>query len=67
MCRLATGRFFTDDEVETGQKVVVLGSSLADRAVWHDDPVGQTINANNVQLTVIGVLAPQGLVSGDRF
>ena len=51
-----TGRFFTETEVERVQKVVVLGNSIATQLFGSSDPVGQTITAGTVKLTVIGVL-----------
>jgi putative ABC transport system permease protein len=61
------GRFFTDEENTRAAKVVVLGSDIADELFPNGDAVGQEISANNVKLTVIGVLAPKGLVSGTDF
>jgi putative ABC transport system permease protein len=48
-------------------KVVVLGSSLATKLFGTADPLGQTLYANNTQVTVIGVLAPKGLSAGTDF
>ena len=64
---LASGRFFTNQEQERTAKVVVLGSDIAEELFGESDPLGQSINVNNAKLTVIGVLAPKGLVSGTDF
>jgi putative ABC transport system permease protein len=64
---IANGRFFTDREVERAEKVVVLGADMAASLFGTEDPLGQVIQANNVKLTVVGVLAPKGLSSGTNF
>jgi putative ABC transport system permease protein len=64
---LGTGRFLTTDDLTQTQKVVVLGSSIATQLFGNSDPLGQTIYLNDVQVTVVGVLAPKGLVSGTNF
>jgi putative ABC transport system permease protein len=65
--KVGSGRFFTDQENQYAQKVVVLGSSIAQQLYGDTDPVGQTVMANNTELTVIGVLAPKGLAAGTDF
>ena len=65
--QVASGRFFNDDEVNRADKVVRAGRGHGDPVVRHADPIGQTIDANNVKLTVIGVLAPKGLAAGTNF
>jgi putative ABC transport system permease protein len=65
--QIGTGRFFNEDEQKLGDKVVVLGSSIATELFGTADPIGQTVNADNVRLTVIGVLAPKGLAAGTDF
>ncbi len=65
--QVGSGRFFTDQENQYSQKVVVLGSALAQQLFGTDDPIGQTVMANNTALTVIGVLAPKGLAAGTDF
>jgi len=65
--QVETGRFFTDKEQERTTKVVVLGSGIAEELFGEADPIGQSINVNTTKLTVIGVLAPKGLVSGTDF
>mgnify|MGYP000868963745 CR=1 FL=1 len=66
---VATGRYFTQDEMDNTRKVVVLGSSIADELFGDSgtDPIGQYITVGNTKLTVIGVLAPKGLSSGTDY
>ena len=44
-----------------------LGKTVAETLFPDSDPLGQVISVSNVKLTVIGVLAPKGLVSGTDF
>ncbi|MGA9190664.1 MAG: ABC transporter permease [Anaerolineales bacterium] len=59
---IASGRFFTAQEVTRGTKVAVLGPSLAESLFGSSNPIGQTILVGNAQLTVIGVTASKGTV-----
>lgn len=61
------GRFFSDNDQERANKVVVLGSGVAEDIFGEEDPIGQTIYVNNTKLSVIGVLAPKGLAGGTDF
>src|SRR5512146_505636 len=65
--QIGSGRFITDQDNERVEKVVVLGSDVATELFGEDDPVGQTIYANNTQLVVIGVMAPKGISGGTDF
>ncbi len=65
--KIGDGRFFTNQENTDIAKVVVLGSAVAQQLFPNSEPVGQTIMANNVQLVVIGVLAPKGIAGGTDF
>jgi putative ABC transport system permease protein len=56
------GRYFTQEEVDRTQKVVVLGSSLAGELFDEEDPIGQMITVGTLKMTVIGVLDEKGLV-----
>lgn len=64
---IGSGRFFTDEEVTKASKVVVLGSTVASTLFPNGEAVGEVISVDNVKLTVIGVLAPKGLVSGTDY
>jgi putative ABC transport system permease protein len=59
---VATGRFYTAAEVESGAPVVVLGSDTASE-LFTGAAVGQTVTVNGSSLTVIGVLAASGSTS----
>jgi putative ABC transport system permease protein len=64
---IGTGRYVTAEDQEEEAKVVVLGATIAEKLFEGADPIGQSIQANNVKLTVVGVLAKKGLSSGTNF
>ena len=59
---VASGRFFTDEDVTNKKKVVVVGSTLATELFGKTDPTGQTILIYNTRVTVIGVTGEKGTV-----
>ncbi|MBU6429317.1 MAG: ABC transporter permease [Cyanobacteria bacterium REEB65] len=57
----AQGTLFSDQDVESGTKVAVLGQTVADQLFGTGaDPVGQTVRIRNIPFVVIGVLAAKG-------
>ena len=58
---LQSGSMFTEAEVKSAAKVVVLGQTVVDN-IFPDntDPIGQMIRFNNIPFTVIGVLEEKG-------
>jgi putative ABC transport system permease protein len=64
---IASGRFFTQAEIDRNQKVVVLGSSLAASLFNTSDPVGQYITVGSTKLVVVGVFEKKGLVGNTDF
>lgn len=65
---VAEGRFFSDSDVDRTQKVVVLGASIAEELFGEDVlPVGQKVTVGDTKLTVVGVLAEKGYVSGINY
>ncbi len=59
---IADGRYFTDKETDRKQKMVVLGSSIAEELFGENDPINQIITVGTTKMTVIGVMAEKGLV-----
>jgi putative ABC transport system permease protein len=59
---IANGRYFTQEEVDRDQKVVVLGASLAEELYGDEPPVGQTVEVGGTKFTVVGVFDEKGLV-----
>jgi putative ABC transport system permease protein len=64
---IAAGRYVTVADVERKRKVAVLGAGLAEELFGEADPVGQTVTAGSVKLTVVGVLAERGTVGNVDF
>ncbi len=64
---VADGRFINDTEQERSSKVVVLGAAVAEELFGSEDPIGQYVTANNIKLTVVGVMEEKGLVSGTNY
>lgn len=58
--KMAEGEFFTESDVRTAARVVVLGKTTADSLFAGSDPVGQTIRIRNLPYRVVGVLAAKG-------
>ena len=59
---IADGRYFTDKEIERKQKMVVLGSAIAEELFGEDDPINQVITVGTTKMTVIGVMEEKGIV-----
>jgi putative ABC transport system permease protein len=57
---IASGAFFTRDDVRMSARVVVIGKTVADQLFAGSDPVGQTLRVRNLPFRVVGVLAPKG-------
>ena len=57
---LATGTFFTPEQVRDAESVAVLGETVRQRLFGMADPTGQLVRVNSVLFQVIGVLAVKG-------
>jgi putative ABC transport system permease protein len=55
-----SGEFFTDADVRTAARVIVVGQTVADNLLPGTDPVGQTIRVMNLPFRVVGVMAKKG-------
>ena len=58
--KMAQGEFYTESDVRTAARVVVLGKTIADNLFPGGDAVGQTIRIRNLPYRVIGVLVAKG-------
>lgn len=58
---LQSGSMFTDDDVKSASKVVLIGQTVVDN-IFPDgnEPVGQMVRFNNIPFKVIGVLEEKG-------
>ncbi len=57
------GRYFSADEDARKNKLVVLGAGLAKDLFGEQSGLGQSITIGTMRLTVLGVMAPKGLVA----
>ena len=57
--KVANGGYFTNDDVTSTRKVVVIGTTVAEDLFGDTDPVGKKILLGGVPFTVRGVLASQ--------
>lgn len=61
---LGEGAFFTNRDVDSRARVVVLGKTTADNLFGDINPIGQTIRINKAPFRVIGVLEAKGQSAG---
>jgi putative ABC transport system permease protein len=64
---IESGRYLNQTDIDRTQKVVVLGSTMAEELFGDTPPVGQLITVGNTKLTVIGVFEEKGLVGNTDF
>jgi putative ABC transport system permease protein len=57
---VASGEMFTGREVQSADKVCLLGQTVAKTLFGEDDPVGQVIRVRNMPFRVMGTLSPKG-------
>ena len=55
-----SGSFFTDADVRTAARVIVVGQTVADNLFPGMDPVGQTLRVANLPFRVTGVMMRKG-------
>ncbi|MBQ7632777.1 MAG: ABC transporter permease [Alphaproteobacteria bacterium] len=57
---LAYGRFFSENDIRTANKVVILGQTVATELFGDIDPLGKTIRVKGIPFVVIGTLTARG-------
>ena len=57
---IQSGSFFTDADVRTAARVIVIGQTIADNLFPRMDPVGQTLRVANLPFRVTGVMIRKG-------
>ena len=57
---IQSGEFFSDTDVRTAARVIVIGQTIADNLFSGMDPVGQTVRVMNLPFRVVGVMARKG-------
>ena len=58
--KVTTGSFITEDDMNTRNRVAVIGMTVASNLFGEANPVGKTIRVNNQPYRVIGVLESKG-------
>ena len=64
--QVQSGSFFTDADVRTAARVIVIGQTLADNLFPGMDPVGQDLRVSNLPFRVVGVMVRKGQDQGGR-
>jgi macrolide transport system ATP-binding/permease protein len=54
------GRFFTEQEMRSREKVALLGTTVVTNLFGENNPVGETIKINQINFKVIGILPTKG-------
>jgi putative ABC transport system permease protein len=57
---MAEGNMFTEQDVKTSAKVLVLGKTIVDNLFPNENPIGKTIRVNQIPFRVVGVLESKG-------
>ncbi len=61
-----SGEFFTDADVRTAARVIVLGQTVAESLFPGMDPIGQMVRVRELPFRVIGVMVKKGQDAGGR-
>lgn len=60
------GSFITDEDLETRNRVAVIGATVASNLFANTNPIGQSIRINNAPFIIIGVLESKGQSAGGQ-
>ncbi len=63
---VARGRFISDQDLARQNRVVVLGSDMANKLFVRQNPIGEQIRIKNITFEVIGVLKEKGAFLGNN-
>ena len=58
--KVEQGEFFTEADVRSASRVIVLGKTVAEKLFPGIDPIGESIRVRNLPFRVVGVLAGKG-------
>ncbi len=64
---IEAGRFFSDEELDSNLRLVVLGSTVATELFGGNDAIGQKIKVKNQTATVIGTMKERGQVGFQNY
>ncbi len=54
------GRWFTREEIDRREKVVIVGTTVAEKLFGNKNPVGETMKINRIYFRVIGIAPDKG-------
>jgi putative ABC transport system permease protein len=57
---LSKGTYFTNDDVDNGRRVALIGNTTATNLFGNDNPIGQTVTCKGIPFTVIGLTTIKG-------
>ncbi|HPV42518.1 MAG TPA: ABC transporter permease [Spirochaetota bacterium] len=63
---LESGSFFSEEEIKSYDKVVVIGSSIKKAFFEYEEPVGKVILINRIPFRIVGCLKEKGMSLGGR-
>ncbi|MGB0560617.1 MAG: ABC transporter permease [Spirulinaceae cyanobacterium] len=63
---IAEGRFFEESEVNSGNRVAVLGPETAEQLFDDQNPIGERVRIDNLSFEVIGVTEEKGAFLGEN-
>ncbi|MCX7678091.1 MAG: ABC transporter permease [Spirochaetes bacterium] len=63
---LQSGRYFTEEEIASLARVVIIGTTVWNEVFGNADPIGKTVRIKNIPFQVIGLLAEQGSAFSGR-
>lgn len=61
-----SGSFITNEDIETRNRVAVIGSTVASNLFDNSNPVGQSVRIGNAPFIIIGVLESKGQSAGGQ-
>jgi putative ABC transport system permease protein len=60
----ARGRYITQEDLEQGNQIAVIGDQVARQFFRLEDPIGATIRIDEIVFTIVGVFDPIGFAGG---
>tara|TARA_B100000073_G_scaffold72744_2_gene54506 strand:+ start:8312 stop:9505 length:1194 start_codon:yes stop_codon:yes gene_type:complete len=63
---IAQGRFISQNDLDAGRSVVVIGPDLRTKLFPNGNPIGERLRIRDQAFEVIGVMAPKGAVFGSN-
>jgi putative ABC transport system permease protein len=64
--RVRQGRFFDSIEQQQNARVVILGPAVARKLFGSENPLGQSVQMNNLSFQVVGVMQAKGAFMGNN-